>query len=166
MEDRFLRMSKLKCRNIHDYNAKVSENNKMKPVVMIVDEWADIVLQNKAIQKPLCVVAQKGRAAGISIVLATQRPSASVISGLIKANFSGRIALKVASKIDSRIILDQPGAEKITGIGVGLYVDHKSSDSQMFRAPYIQSPTEDLEHLVSLMPKEKKQKSFWQMLWQ
>lgn len=162
MNSRFEKLSRYKCRNIHEYNLKVKSNKRMCPVVVFVDEWADIILQDKAIQKPLCVIAQKGRAAGISVVLATQRPSANVISGLIKANFSGRIALRVASKIDSRIILDEAGAETISDVGVGLYLDHRTTEPKLFRAPYIKDPAKVLQKLVKQLP----QQTFWQRLWQ
>ena len=92
-------------------------------------------------------MAQKGRAAGISIILATQRPSASVISGLIKANFPGRVALRVASAVDSRVILDKSGAEKIDSIGTGLIVDANSSEPTLFRAPNIVNIDKELGSL-------------------
>lgn len=159
METRFLHLGRERSRNASEYNAKVSPERRMRPVVVVVDEWADLVLQDKDIQKSLCLVAQKGRAAGISIILATQRPSCRVISGLIKANFPGRIALKVASAVDSRVILDTKGAEKITDIGTGLYLDGSLSKPQLFRAPYITDVSSELD-LVK--PPEKVAKSFWE----
>jgi len=119
----------------------------MPPICLVIDEWADLVLQEKGLQKELSVLAQKGRAAGISIILATQRPSASVISGLIKANFPGRVALRVASAVDSRVILDKSGAEKIDSIGTGLIVDATSSEPMLFRAPNIENIDKELESL-------------------
>lgn len=162
MESRFSRLTDNKCRNIHEYNKKVKPHKRMRPVVVIVDEWADIVLQNKSVQKPLCVVAQKGRAAGISIILATQRPSSDVISGLIKANFSGRISMRVATKLESRIILDQSGGETINDVGVGLYIDHRVSEPVLFRAPWIEDPDHELREFKA---EEYKKKTFWQRLW-
>lgn len=159
METRFAYLSKAKVRSAAEYNRSVPPDKRMRPVVIVVDEWADLVLQDKDIQKSLCLVAQKGRAAGISIILATQRPSCRVISGLIKANFPGRIALKVASAVDSRVILDAKGAEKITDIGTGLYVDGSMSKPALFRAPFIGSVGEEL---ASLSPPEKPLKTFWQ----
>ena len=88
MESRFKILRKKSCRNVIEYNKK-NEKKKLMPIVLVIDEWADIVLQSSGVQKLLCSVAQKGRAAGISIILATQRPSAKVISGLVKANFPG-----------------------------------------------------------------------------
>jgi len=159
METRFSYLSRAKVRSAAEYNEKVSSKERMRPVVIVVDEWADLVLQDKDIQKTLCLVAQKGRAAGISIILATQRPSCRVISGLIKANFPGRIALKVASAVDSRVILDSNGAEKISDIGTGLYVDGSISKPALFRAPYIEDVSRELE-LIS--PPEKPPRTFWQ----
>ena len=158
MEVRFSYLSKSKARSAAEYNRKVSPEKRMRPIVVVVDEWADLVLQDKSIQKKLCLVAQKGRAAGISIILATQRPSANVISGLIKANFPGRIALKVASAVDSRVILDTGGAEKITDIGTGLYIDGASAKPALFRAPFISDVEEELK---SISPPEREVKSFW-----
>jgi S-DNA-T family DNA segregation ATPase FtsK/SpoIIIE len=159
METRFSYLSKAKVRSAAEYNERVSPERRMRPVVVVVDEWADLVLQDKDIQKPLCLVAQKGRAAGISIILATQRPSCRVISGLIKANFPGRIALKVASAVDSRVILDSNGAEKISDVGTGLYVDGSIPKPALFRAPYITDVSRELEFIN---PLEKPQRTFWQ----
>jgi len=159
METRFSYLSNAKVRSAAEYNERVSPEKRMRPVVIVVDEWADLVLQDKDIQKPLCLVAQKGRAAGVSIILATQRPSCRVISGLVKANFPGRIALKVASAVDSRVILDSNGAEKISDVGTGLYVDGSMPKPALFRAPLIEDVSKELE-LIS--PPEKPKRTFWQ----
>jgi DNA segregation ATPase FtsK/SpoIIIE, S-DNA-T family len=159
METRFAYLSKAKVRSAAEYNKRVSPEKRMRPVVIVVDEWADLVLQDKDIQKPLCLVAQKGRAAGVSIILATQRPSCRVISGLVKANFPGRIALKVASAVDSRVILDSNGAEKISDVGTGLYIDGSTHKPALFRAPFIEDVAKELE-LIS--PPEKLKRTFWQ----
>jgi S-DNA-T family DNA segregation ATPase FtsK/SpoIIIE len=96
-------------------------------IVFIIDEFADLILQDtkEKLYKSLCQLAQKCRAAKISIVIATQRPSAKIINGNIKANFPARIACKTASKIDSRIILDNNGAENLLGRGDSLLLDQK-----------------------------------------
>ncbi len=161
MDSRFHYLHKTRSRNVVEYNKKVDQRSKMQPIVIVVDEWADIVLQNKDIQKTLCLVAQKGRAAGISIILATQRPSCRVISGLIKANFPGRVALKVASAVDSRVIMDARGAEKITDVGTGFYLDGGLSKPKLFRAPFIV----DIEkELLKISPVQKKKQTFWNRL--
>ena len=164
MDKRFSLLKKSGCRNIVEYN-KINSGKRLRPVVMIVDEWADIVLQKKDIQKPLCFVAQKGRAAGVSIILATQRPSASVISGLVKANFPGRIAMKVASAVDSRVILDKKGAEELTDVGTGLYLDGRLSSPVLFRAPLISSISEEISGLGLSTKNKAKKKSIWGMIW-
>jgi S-DNA-T family DNA segregation ATPase FtsK/SpoIIIE len=165
MQIRFKLLKTSRSRNVHEFNAKANkESDKLKPIVLVIDEWADIVLQNPKIQKPLCYLAQKGRAAGISIILATQRPSANVVSGLIKANFPGRLALKVASSIDSRVILDSTGAEGINDPGVGLYLDGSISEPIMFKSPYI----EDLEGKMVELEIETQEEGEWdkiQKLW-
>ncbi len=147
MEERFVFLQRSKTRSAKEYNAKAKRKTFMEPIVLVIDEWADLTLQDKLIQKKLCLLAQKGRAAGISIILATQRPSATVISGLMKANFPARIALKVASAVDSRIILDTGGAEKISDIGTGLYLDGTLSEPKLFRAPNIIDIDTELDNL-------------------
>lgn len=166
MQIRFRLLKTSKSRNVHEFNSKVKDkSDKLNPIVLVIDEWADIVLQNPKIQKPLCHLAQKGRAAGISIILATQRPSANVVSGLIKANFPGRVALKVASSVDSRVILDSVGAETINDPGVGLYLDGSISEPLLFKSPYI----ENLEgKMVELEIEKQEEEGAWdqiQRLW-
>jgi len=137
MNDRFKLLSEKQCRSAKEYNKKYP-NDKMKPISLVVDEWADIVLQDKKILKPLCSIAQKCRAAGISIILATQRPSSKVIPGILKANFPARIALRVSSSVDSRIILDKSGAENINSIGEGIFSSPMKRDDIIFRTTYIE----------------------------
>ena len=137
MNGRFSTLNKSGHRDFISYN-KV-EKNTIKPIVLIIDEWADLILQDSSIEKKISTLAQKGRAAGISVIIATQRPSAKVVSGLIKASFSGRVCLKVNSAIDSRIVLDCSGGESISDIGVGLYRDQKNHIPVMFRSFYIDS---------------------------
>ena len=162
MQIRFKLLKGSRCRNVHEFNLKAkNQSDKLKPIVLVIDEWADIVLQNPKIQKPLCYLAQKGRAAGISIILATQRPSANVVSGLIKANFPGRIALKVASSIDSRVILDSVGAEAINDPGVGLYLDGSISEPILFKSPYIENLE---EKMIEMEIDNSNEEGLWQKM--
>jgi len=158
MENIFSILQKVGARNLAEYNNLVRE--KIKPSVLIIDEWADLVLQDKSIQNDLCLIAQKGRAAGVSIVLATQRPSASIISGPIKANFPARVAMRVASLVDSRVILDSSGAEKLAKVGSGIYLDPKTGEQRLFFAPKVDSVSSEIKKLGL-----KKTNSFWKKLW-
>ena len=144
MERRYKLMSKLGVRNLAGYNAKIldaqkreehipnpfsiSPDNpepleKLPTIVIIIDELADLMMVvGKKVEELIARIAQKARAAGIHLILATQRPSVDVITGLIKANIPTRIAFQVSSKIDSRTILDQMGAETLLGMGDMLYM--------------------------------------------
>ena len=124
MEERYRRLAKAGVRNVEDYNA-VQRRDKILPyLVIIVDELADLMMSSSSNRTEALItrLAQMARAVGIHLILATQRPSVDVITGLIKANFSARIAFQVASKVDSRTILDVNGAEKLLGAGDMLFI--------------------------------------------
>ena len=144
MERRYKRMSKLGVRNLAGYNIKIDEARargepignpfsltpgqpepleRLPYIVVVIDELADLmVVAGKKVEELIARLAQKSRAAGIHLVLATQRPSVDVITGLIKANIPTRLSFQVSSKIDSRTILDQLGAEALLGMGDMLYM--------------------------------------------
>ncbi len=135
MERRYRVMSETKVRNISGFN-KVAKANRaagetgeqaehMPYIVILIDELADLMMvAGKEVEQSICRLAQKARAAGLHLILATQRPSVDVITGLIKANLPSRLAFQVSSKIDSRTILDQMGAEQLLGHGDGLFSNH------------------------------------------
>jgi S-DNA-T family DNA segregation ATPase FtsK/SpoIIIE len=131
MDRRYNILADAVVRNISEYNSKM-ENDKtsiMPYIVLVVDELADLMmLSAKDVEAPIARLAQLSRAVGIHLVIATQRPSVDVITGVIKANFPSRIAFQVASKIDSRTIIDQPGADKLIGRGDMLHLGTGSSD--------------------------------------
>ncbi|MCX7875197.1 MAG: DNA translocase FtsK 4TM domain-containing protein [Melioribacteraceae bacterium] len=135
MEKRYDKLAKLGVRNIVDYNKKVlnpktrpkdtdeMKHYKMPYIVVIIDELADLMITSgKEVEEPIARLAQLARAVGIHLILATQRPSVNVLTGVIKANFSARIAYQVATKIDSRTILDMNGAEQLLGQGDMLFL--------------------------------------------
>ena len=126
MMRRYKAMSDAGVRDLESYNSIIEsqevEGKKLPQVVVIIDELADLMLvAAKEVEESICRIAQMGRAAGIHLVIATQRPSADVITGLMKANIPSRIAFAVASAMESRIILDTQGAEKLVGKGDMLY---------------------------------------------
>ena len=129
MERRYKLLAKYSVRNIDGYNSKINadkfaEDEPLPQIVIIVDEFADLFfVVGKRIEELIARLAQKARAAGIHLILATQRPSVDVITGLIKANIPSRIAFQVSSKTDSRVILDQSGAENLLGNGDMLYLE-------------------------------------------
>lgn len=135
MEKRYDKLAKVGVRNIVDYNKKVMnpksrpkdsdemKHYKMPYIVVIIDELADLMITSgKEVEEPIARLAQLARAVGIHLILATQRPSVNVLTGVIKANFSARIAYQVATKIDSRTILDMNGAEQLLGQGDMLFL--------------------------------------------
>ena len=125
MMKRYRTFAEVGVRDLASYNAKAAQTEgmeKMPQVVVVIDELADLMLvAAKEVEESICRVAQMGRAAGMHLIIATQRPSADVITGLMKANIPSRIAFAVASAMESRIILDTQGAEKLVGRGDMLY---------------------------------------------
>ncbi len=123
MEARYRRLAGATARNIRGFNeTRADPEDRMPYIVIVVDELADLMMrEGKNVEEPIVRLAQKARATGIHMVLATQRPSVNVVTGLIKANFPSRIAFAMASQIDSRTILDAPGAEDLIGRGDMLY---------------------------------------------
>ena len=126
MERRFEIFSNVRVRNLDEYNQKKSSDSSLEKIphlVVVIDELADLMMTSgRAIEEPITRLAQKARAVGLHLIVATQRPSVDVITGLIKSNFPARIAFQVSSKIDSRTIIDQMGAEKLLGKGDMLFL--------------------------------------------
>ncbi|MCP3925487.1 MAG: DUF87 domain-containing protein [Desulfobacterales bacterium] len=138
MEIRYDLLEKTSCSNIDQYNKRCEEDEKIPYLIMIIDEFADLMMKGKStISDNIIRIAQKARACGIHLVLATQRPSADVINGLIKANVPGRIALSVSSGIDSKIILDRTGADKLLGKGDMIYISGKFKEGIRLQGAYI-----------------------------
>jgi S-DNA-T family DNA segregation ATPase FtsK/SpoIIIE len=160
MEKRYDKLSKAAVRNIVDYNIKVS-NPATKPkdtevmkhyplpyIIVIVDELADLMITaGREVEEPITRLAQLARAVGIHLVLATQRPSVNVITGVIKANFSARIAYQVATKIDSRTILDMNGAEQLLGRGDMLFLPTGSPKPIRIQNAFIS--TDEVERITN-----------------
>jgi S-DNA-T family DNA segregation ATPase FtsK/SpoIIIE len=167
MQDRYELLAANGARNIQDFNRKVQEGVKLKNakrqdvafedleykggivpyIVLIIDELADLMMTVQGeIETPLAMLAQKARAIGIHLILATQRPSVNVITGLIKANFPSRIAFRVASQVDSRTILDGIGAEALLGNGDMLFIPPGKSEPARLQGAFISS--EDTERLM------------------
>jgi S-DNA-T family DNA segregation ATPase FtsK/SpoIIIE len=147
MDERYRRFAKSGARNIDDFNQKVDENNaqdgaakeaKMPYIIVVIDELADLMmLAPDETEKTICRLAQMARATGIHLIIATQRPSVDVVTGLIKANFPARIAFSVASSVDSRVILDTTGAERLLGRGDMLYVAPEIGSPQRLQGCYV-----------------------------
>ncbi len=137
MDRRFNLLSKFGKRDIGAYNSAIEE--KMPYIVIVIDELADLMVSNSSNEVESCVIrlAQMARAVGIHLILATQRPSVDVITGLIKANFTSRIAFAVASATDSRTILDTTGAEKLVGRGDMLFTSADLSKPKRLQGTYV-----------------------------
>jgi len=152
MEERYLLMSKRGVRNIEQYNKAIAKDlathrpkaddeivpKKLPFIVVVIDELADLmIVAARDVEESLMRLAQMARAAGIHLVLATQRPSVDVLTGIIKANFPSRISFQVSSRTDSRTILDANGAERLLGMGDLLYVPPGSAKLERIHGPFI-----------------------------
>ena len=141
MDRRYALFTEVAVRNIEEYQEKASGDRQLEKVpyiVVVVDELADLMITSrKEVEEPITRLAQMARAVGIHMIIATQRPSVDVITGLIKANFPARIAFQVASKVDSRTILDQMGAEKLLGRGDMLFLPPGVADPIRLHAAFI-----------------------------
>jgi S-DNA-T family DNA segregation ATPase FtsK/SpoIIIE len=140
MERRYKLFAKMSARNIDSYNEKVvARGEQILPyIVIFIDELADLMLSAPDdVERYVCRIAQMARATGIHLVIATQRPSVDVVTGLIKANFPARIAFAVTSLIDSRVILDSPGAEQLLGRGDMLYMAPDTSKLQRLQGCFV-----------------------------
>jgi S-DNA-T family DNA segregation ATPase FtsK/SpoIIIE len=164
MERRYELLSENKARNISQYNSKVDKLEKDKSneeqleklpfIVIIIDELADLMMvSSRDVEVALTRLAQMARAAGIHLILATQRPSVDVLTGIIKANFPTRISFQVSSKIDSRTILDTGGAENLLGAGDMLYLPPGTAKIQRIHGAYISE--EELSRVVDFLKKQK-----------
>ncbi len=177
MQERYETLAANGARNIQDFNRKVQEGASLKKpkrkdvafeneeytggiypyVVVVIDEMADLMMTVQGeVETPLAMLAQKARAIGIHLILATQRPSVNVITGLIKANFPSRIAFRVASQIDSRTILDGMGAESLLGNGDMLFIPPGKSEPSRLQGAYISS--EETEKLMNWYTDRREQR--------
>ena len=156
MERRYDLLAEKGVRNIDSFNDNVeTEDEKLPKIVIVIDEFADLFLVvGKKIEELIARLAQKARAAGIHLILATQRPSVDVITGLIKANIPSRISFKVSSKIDSRVVLDQVGSESLLGHGDMLYLETGKSILQRVHGTYVSD--EDVNEIAKYLKSEKK----------
>ena len=148
MMNRFKILEKVGVKNISDFNKKMNKSHKMWNLLIVIDELADLMLQaGSEIERLIVRLAQLGRATGIHLVVATQRPSVDVVTGLIKANFPSRVSFAVMSQIDSRTVLDSVGAEKLIGKGDMLF--SPIDNAQMSRIQGVFLNEDDIENLTS-----------------
>src|SRR5699024_9749957 len=142
MEERYEKLADARVRNIERYNEKMNKegrhSEKFPYMVIVIDELADLMMVSpQEVEEAVSRIAQKARACGMHLLLATQRPSVDVITGLIKANIPTRIAFSVSSQVDSRTILDTNGAEKLIGKGDMLFIENGASKSVRLQGPFV-----------------------------
>ena len=154
MEERYERFVEAGVRNITKYNEKMVKlnkvNEKMPFIVIVIDELADLMMVSpQDVEDAICRIAQKARACGIHLLVATQRPSVDVITGLIKANIPTRIAFSVSSQVDSRTMIDTAGAEKLLGKGDMLFVENGANKSLRLQGPFVSD--EEIDRVAHYM---------------
>jgi S-DNA-T family DNA segregation ATPase FtsK/SpoIIIE len=154
MERRYKLMAKMRVKNIEGYNNKVSQDEKLPYIVIIIDELADLMMTSgKDVEYAIARLAQMARASGIHLIVATQRPSVDVVTGLIKANLPSRISFKVGQKIDSKVILDQFGAESLLGRGDMLFTPPGITGLIRLHAPF--ASEEEIEKVVEFLKSQR-----------
>ena len=154
MEDRYKRFASMAVRNIDSYNKNPKVIEKMPYWVVIIDELADLMMVAPfEVERQICRLAQLARATGIHLIVATQRPSVDVVTGLIKANFPTRIAFAMTSQVDSRTILDMVGAERLLGRGDMLYMAPDSSKPKRVQGVYVSD--QEIDRLVAFWESQR-----------
>ena len=160
MDNRYELLKNAMCRNLKEYNKKFKER-KLNPneghsflpyIILVIDEFADLIMTaGKEVETPIARLAQLARAIGIHLIIATQRPSVNVITGIIKANFPARIAFRVTSKIDSRTILDSGGADQLIGRGDMLYT--QGNELTRLQCAFVDTP--EVERIASFIGSQR-----------
>ena len=160
MDNRYEMLKNASCRNIVEYNNKFKQrklnpndgHNFLPYIILVVDEFADLIMTaGKQVETPIARLAQLARAIGIHLIIATQRPSVNVITGVIKANFPARIAFRVTSKIDSRTILDSSGADQLIGRGDMLFT--QGNEIVRIQCAFVDSP--EIERITEFIGSQK-----------
>ena len=164
MENRYELLSEMSARNIKQYNSKVEKGSqltdkttaeKLPYIVIVIDELADLMmLASRDVEVALTRLAQMARAAGIHLILATQRPSVDVLTGIIKANFPTRLTFQVSSRTDSRTIIDTVGAENLLGSGDMLFLPPGTAKLQRIHGAYISEP--ELSRIIAFLKNQGK----------
>ncbi len=160
MDDRYMLLKDANVRQLKEYNEKFI-NRRLNPlkghrfmpyIVVIIDEFADLIMQvGKEVEQPIARIAQKARAVGIHMILATQRPSANIITGVIRANFPARFAFKVSTGLESRVILDQNGAEQL--IGRGDMLISQGNDFERVQCAFVDTP--EVERITQFISEQQ-----------
>ncbi len=157
MERRYRLMAANRVKNIENYNDKVKREASAEPfpyIVVVIDELADLMMNGgKEVELSIARLAQKSRACGIHLIVATQRPSVDVVTGLIKANLPSRLSYRVGQKIDSKVILDQMGAESLLGRGDGLFTPPGANGLVRIHAPW--STEEEIDTIVEFLKAQR-----------
>jgi S-DNA-T family DNA segregation ATPase FtsK/SpoIIIE len=158
MDGRYKRFSAVKARNIEDYNKNRQPSECMPYIVVVIDELADLMMAAfDEVEHSLCRLAQLARATGIHLIVATQRPSVDVVTGLIKANFPTRMSFALTSQVDSRTIIDSAGAEKLLGRGDMLYMAQDAAKPKRLQGTMVGDP--EIERLVTFWAGQRRQEA-------
>ncbi|MEE9366302.1 MAG: DNA translocase FtsK, partial [Dehalococcoidales bacterium] len=158
MDQRYQKLAAAGARNIEGYNKNREGTDRLPYMVLVIDELADLMMTSfDEVEHILCRLAQLSRATGIHLIVATQRPSVDVVTGLIKANFPTRISFAVTSQVDSRTILDGAGAEKLLGRGDMLYMPTEASKPKRLQGCFVSD--NEVERLVYFWNSQKEQEA-------